>query len=54
MDRVSAINFATRKGEERGRKLGKKEIAKEMKNKGIEVELIAEITKLTVEEVEKL
>ena len=58
MDRVSAINFATRKGEERGRKLGKKEgkkeIAKEMKNNGIEVELIAKITKLTVEEVEKL
>lgn len=66
MDRVSAINYAERKGEERGRKLGKKEgeregkkqrnieIAKEMKNKKIEVELIAEITKLTIEEIEKL
>ena len=58
MDRVSAINYAERKGEERGKKLGKKErnieIAKEMKNKKIEVELIAEIRKLTVEEVEKL
>ena len=58
MDRVSAINYAERKGEERGKKLGKKErnveIAKEMKNKKIEVEHIAEITKLTVEEVEKL
>ena len=58
MDRVSAINYAERKGEERGKKLGKKErnieIAKEMKNKKIELELIAEIRKLTVEEVEKL
>ena len=70
MDRVSAINYAERKGEERGRKLGKKEgkkegeregkkrrnieIAKEMKNKKIGVELIAEITKLTIEEIENL
>ena len=54
MDRVSAINYAERKGEERGKKQRNIEIAKEMKNKKIGVELIAEITKLTVEEVEKL
>ena len=58
MDRVSAINYAERKGEERGKKLGKKErnieIAKEMKNNGMEVELIAKITTLTIEEIEKL
>ena len=34
MDRVSAINFAERKGEERGKKLGKKEGKKEGKEEG--------------------
>ena len=66
MDRVSAINYATKKGEERGEQRGEKrgeqrgekkkslEIAKEMKNKGIDIELIQEITKLTKEEIEKM
>ena len=58
MDRVSAINYATKKGEERGEKIGEKkkslEIAKEMKRKGLDIELIQEITKLTKEEIEKI
>ena len=54
MDRVSAINYATKKGEECGKKQGKREIAKEMKNKGMDIELIEEITKLTKEEIEKI
>ena len=62
MDRVSAINYATKKGEERGekrgeergKKQGKREIAKEMKRKGLDIELIQEITKLTKEEIEKI
>lgn len=50
MDRVSAINYATRKGE----KKKSLEIAKEMKNEGIAIKLIEEITKLTKEEIEKI
>lgn len=54
MDRVSAINYATKKGEKRGKKQEKREIAKEMKNKGMDIELIQEITKLTKEEIENI
>ena len=41
-------------GEEKGRTAEKIEIAKEMKKKGIDVETIAEITKLSKEEILKL
>ena len=63
MDRISAINHATRKGEERrkgrterksGRKEEKIEIAKEMLKKRIDIDLICEITKLNKEEIEKI
>ena len=62
MDRISAINHATRKGEERRREKAEEkngkiegakeksiEIAKEMLKKGIDSDLIIEITKLTKE-----
>lgn len=53
-----AIKQGREKGREEGREEGKKqqkiEIAKEMKNKGMANKLIAEITKLTLEEIKKL
>ena len=42
------------KGEKNGRKEEKIEIAKEMLKKGIDTDLISEITKLTKEEIEKI
>ena len=50
MDRVSAINHATRKGKEEE----KIEIAKEMLNENMSIEIIMKLTKLTREEIEKL
>ena len=50
MDRVSAINHATRKG----RKENSIEIAKEMLNENMSIEMIMKFTKLTREEIEKL
>ena len=41
-------------GEERGEKNSKLEIAKKMKEKGIKIEIIQEITKLTQEEINLL
>ena len=63
MDRVSAINHATRKGKEirrkntekeNGRIEERKEVAKEMIKKGLDINLICEITKLTKEEIMKI
>ena len=50
MDRVSAINHATRKG----KKEEKIEIAKKMLNENMSIEMIMKLTKLTREEIEKL
>ena len=50
MDRVSAINYATRKG----KKENSIEIAKEMLNENMSIEMIMKFTKLTREEIEKL
>ena len=50
MDRVSAINHATKKG----KKEEKMEIAKEMLNENMSIEMIMKFTKLTREEIEKL
>ena len=54
MDRISGINYATRVGREEGAKEKGIEIAKEMLKKGLSVELVCEITKLTKEEVEEI
>ena len=50
MDRISAINHATRKGA----KDKSIEIAKEMIKKELDINLICEVTKLTKEEIEKI
>ena len=63
MDRISAINHATRKGKEERkdrteRKSGRKEksieIAKEMLKIGIPIEQVIQATKLKKEEIEKI
>ncbi|MGB3636713.1 MAG: Rpn family recombination-promoting nuclease/putative transposase [Rivularia sp. (in: cyanobacteria)] len=51
---ISIIESAEVTGELRGRKEAKTEIAKAMKARGIEINLIVETTGLTVEEIEKL
>ena len=47
-----------KRGEEKGKKIGaekeRRELAKKMKEKGIKIEIIHEITKLTKEEIQKL
>ena len=48
------MNEARRKGLEEGKKQNKKEIAKKMKEKGVEVEFIQEVTGLTKEEINAL
>ena len=54
MDRISAINHATRVGEEEGAKEKAIQIAKEMLNESISVETIMKLTKLSKEEIEKI
>ena len=50
MDRVSAINYAERKG----KKEGKIEVARKLLNKKIPIKDIEEVTGLSKEEIEKL
>ena len=63
MDRISAINHATRKGEEErkdrterksGRKEEKIEIAKELLKIGVPIDQIVQATKLSKEKIEKI
>ena len=54
MDRVSAINHATRKGIEEGEKKNSIEIAKEMLKEKMPIEMIIKFTKLTKEEVNQI
>lgn len=54
MDRISAINHATRVGKEEGAKEKAIQIAKEMLNESISVETIMKLTKLSKEEIEKI
>ncbi|WP_306798642.1 hypothetical protein [Oceanobacillus saliphilus] len=42
------------KGKEKGKEIGKKEVAMEMLKKGLSMDLIAEVTHLDIEEIEKL
>jgi len=53
-DRVSAINYATRKGEAKGAKENSIQIAKEMLKRKMPKETIMEITKLSEDEIEKI
>lgn len=61
-DEVTNINSAKKEGIREGEKIGLKkgitsrsiEIAKKMKNKGIDINIIVEMTDLTKEEIEKL
>lgn len=53
-DEQAALKKATREGEARGRVEAQKEIARNMKVKGIELNVICEITGLSREEIEKL
>ena len=50
MDRASEIGYAKEEGE----KEGIKKVAKEMIKKGIDIEIICEVTKLTKEEIKKI
>jgi len=50
MERVSNLLTA----EDRGRRLGRTEVALNMKTSGMSVEIIAQLTKLPVREIEKL
>ena len=54
MDRVSAINYATRNGEQKGIKKEKIEIAKKMIEENMPIETIVKITGLTEEEIKKI
>ena len=54
MDRVSAINYATRNGEQKGAKKKQIEIAKKMLKKGMPIDEVMELTNLSEEEIKKL
>ena len=54
MDRVSAINYATRNGEQKGAKKKQIEIAKKMLKDNVPIKTIAKFTELTEEEIKKL
>ena len=52
--RVSAINHATRKGKEEGKKENSIEIAKKMLKEKVPTEMIEKFTELSKEEIEKI
>ncbi len=58
MDTMSCIEFAENRGRtegrEEGRIEGKTEVAKALKNKGVDMELICQTTGLSIEQIEKL
>lgn len=54
MDRKVMIREAQRDGEEKGKQVAKKETAKKMLAKGMDIETIMEITELTKEEIEEI
>ena len=57
MDTMSCIEFAENRGRtegrEEGRVEGKTEVAKALKNKGVDMELICQTTGLSIEQIEK-
>ena len=54
MDRISAINHASKLGKEEGAKEKSIEVAKEMLKKGLSIDMICDITKMKREEIEKI
>lgn len=58
MDTMSCIEFAENRGRtegrEEGRVEGKTEVAKALKNKGVDMELICQTTGLSIKQIEKL
>lgn len=54
MDRASEIWYERNEARKEAREEIRKEVAKEMKKKGIAIETICEVTKLTKEEIEKI
>lgn len=54
MDRISEMNYAKRKGEERGEKNGKVKIARNMLKANMKIDVISKMTGLTKKEIEKL
>ena len=62
MDTMSCIEFAENRGRTEGREEGrvegrvegKTEVAKALKNKGVDMELICQTTGLSIEQIEKL
>ena len=54
MDTMSCIEFAENRGRTEGREEGKIEVAKVLKNKGLDIELIYQATGLSIEQIEKL
>lgn len=54
MDRKVMIREAQRDGEEKGKQVARKETAKKMLAKGMDIETIMEITELTKEEIEEI
>jgi len=53
-DRISNLLTAEARGEARGKAHGISEVAKNMKKKGMPTETIAELTELSVQEIENL
>lgn len=51
---MSNINAAKKKGIEQGEKKGRKDIAKKLKDRGMKIEEIMEITRLNRKEIENL
>jgi len=51
---ISYEEKGIRKGIKEGRKIERKEVAEEMLRKGLDIELIAEVTHMDVEEIEKM
>ena len=54
MDEKAIERFAIKKGMEKGIEKGIKQTAKKMKEKGMDIKLIQEITNLTEEEIKSL
>lgn len=54
IDRNSVISYAKEKALKEGKREGQIEIAKEMIKKNMEIELISQITKLAIKDIEKI
>ena len=53
-DKISELNAAEKKGREEGIKEGKIEIVRNMKKSGLDIESIAKLTGLSIDEIESI